>query len=103
MKRMNYCYNCGVKLKEYIEGKTNFCVKCGIKLADNSKNSAKKVQCTICHEYLDLEKERTIKCSFCESIFHYSCVANWLSKHNACPMCQNQFLIPKLDKASIIR
>ncbi|MHA1337246.1 MAG: hypothetical protein ACTSPW_16145, partial [Promethearchaeota archaeon] len=56
--------------------------------------SSSKVQCTVCHKYIDFANEKIIKCPFCDSVFHYLCVAFWLSKYNSCPMCNNQFLDP---------
>lgn len=52
------------------------------------------VVCSVCHKHIKLGKEQMIKCPFCEAIFHYLCVAFWLSKYNSCPSCQNQFLDP---------
>ncbi|MHA1150090.1 MAG: hypothetical protein ACTSR8_17795 [Promethearchaeota archaeon] len=53
-----------------------------------------EVQCSVCHKYIDFANEKIIKCPFCENVFHYLCVAFWLSKYNACPVCNNQFLDP---------
>lgn len=52
------------------------------------------VQCTVCHKKLDFAKDKIISCPFCGAIYHYLCVAFWLSKYNSCPSCQNQFLDP---------
>lgn len=56
--------------------------------------SKSDVQCTVCHNYIDFVKDKVITCPFCGSIYHYLCVAFWLSKYNSCPMCQNNFLEP---------
>ncbi|MFX0186661.1 MAG: hypothetical protein ACFE8A_02875 [Candidatus Hodarchaeota archaeon] len=53
-----------------------------------------KIKCGVCHKKFDFAKEQIIKCPFCEAIYHYLCVAFWLSKYNSCPACQNQFLDP---------
>ncbi|TFG16366.1 MAG: hypothetical protein EU531_06695 [Promethearchaeota archaeon] len=58
--------------------------------------SASNVQCTVCHKNIDFSKNQVITCPFCGSTYHYLCVADWLSKYNSCPMCQNQFLDPNL-------
>ncbi len=58
--------------------------------------SASNVQCTVCHKNIDFTKNQVITCPFCGSTYHYLCVADWLSKYNSCPMCQNQFLDPNL-------
>ncbi|MHA1660375.1 MAG: hypothetical protein ACTSUT_14785 [Promethearchaeota archaeon] len=52
------------------------------------------VQCVICHEFINFTKEKIIKCPFCGAVYHYLCVAFWLSKYNSCPNCQNKFLDP---------
>ncbi|MCK4238646.1 MAG: hypothetical protein KAX33_05945, partial [Candidatus Lokiarchaeota archaeon] len=58
--------------------------------------STSNVQCTVCHKYINIARENIIVCPFCGSVFHYLCVAYWISKYNACPMCSNQFLDPNL-------
>jgi hypothetical protein len=55
------------------------------------------VQCTVCHKNLNFARDKVITCPFCGSTYHYLCVAFWLSKYNACPMCQNHFLEPHSD------
>ncbi len=55
------------------------------------------VKCTVCHEFIKFGKENIIKCPFCESTYHYLCVAFWLSKYNSCPTCQNVFLDPNSE------
>jgi len=56
--------------------------------------SISNVQCTVCHKHINFVKDKLITCPFCGSTYHYLCVADWLSKHNSCPMCQNNFLDP---------
>ncbi len=58
--------------------------------------SVSNVQCTVCHKYINFVQDKLITCPFCGSTYHYLCVAEWLSKHNSCPMCQNTFLDPNL-------
>jgi len=58
--------------------------------------SVSDVQCTVCHKYIDFARNNIIVCPFCGSVFHYLCVAFWLSEYNSCPMCNNQFLDPNL-------
>jgi len=58
--------------------------------------SVSNVQCTVCHKNINFAQDKLITCPFCGSTYHYLCVADWLSKHNSCPMCQNQFLDPNL-------
>ncbi len=57
-----------------------------------------EVKCTICHKLIKLAEESDlIKCPYCESTYHYLCVAFWLSKYNSCPTCQNVFLDPNAN------
>ncbi|MBY8986938.1 MAG: E3 ubiquitin protein ligase [Candidatus Lokiarchaeota archaeon] len=58
--------------------------------------SISNVQCTVCHKYINFVQDKLITCPFCNSTYHYLCVADWLWKHNSCPMCQNTFLDPNL-------
>jgi len=58
--------------------------------------SVSNVQCTVCHKNINFVQDKLITCPFCGSTYHYLCVAEWLSKHNSCPMCQNTFLDPNL-------
>jgi len=58
--------------------------------------TSEKVQCGVCHKHIAFAKDKIIKCPFCDNIYHYLCVAFWLSKYNSCPSCQNQFLDPNL-------
>jgi len=90
----NFCPSCGNKLIQLDYTESNFCSYCGGKLTEGNDNSNHIKQCTICHESVNIDNNN-IKCLYCGSNFHFTCVAGWLSEHNACPMCQNQFLIPK--------
>jgi len=56
--------------------------------------STSNVQCGICRKEINFAKDKIIKCSFCDAVYHYLCVAFWLSKYNSCPSCQNAFLDP---------
>ena len=58
--------------------------------------SVSNVQCTVCHKYINFAQDKLITCPFCNSTYHYLCVAQWLSQHNSCPMCQNTFLDPNI-------
>ncbi|MBY8981136.1 MAG: hypothetical protein KGD72_12155 [Candidatus Lokiarchaeota archaeon] len=58
--------------------------------------SVSNVQCTVCHKNINFVKDKLITCPFCGSTYHYLCVADWLSKYNSCPMCQNTFLDPNI-------
>lgn len=51
-------------------------------------------QCVICHKKVDLVEEKYIKCEFCNRLMHYLCGAWWLEKHNSCPVCNNEYIIP---------
>ncbi len=92
----NYCPNCGKRIQKSNSKKVNFCCYCGHKLKIKDRTSQKNIQCTICHEFMGYRSTRIIKCSFCGSKYHDSCVYDWLARHNACPMCQNVFLNPNL-------
>jgi len=59
--------------------------------------SISNVQCTVCHKNINFVKDKLITCPFCNSTYHYLCIADWLFKHNSCPMCQNTFLDPSLE------
>ncbi|MBD3342871.1 MAG: hypothetical protein GF353_27480 [Candidatus Lokiarchaeota archaeon] len=52
------------------------------------------IQCSICRKKINLGKDKIVKCPFCDAVYHYLCVAFWLSKYNSCPSCQNKFLDP---------
>jgi hypothetical protein len=58
--------------------------------------SVSNVQCTVCHKHINFAKDKLITCPFCNSTYHYLCVADWLAKYNSCPMCQNTFLDPNI-------
>ena len=92
----NYCPKCGSKLIKSTKYKTNYCSQCGRKLNIKHRITQNTSQCTICHEFIWQRSTRIIKCSFCGSKYHNSCVYDWLVRHNACPMCQNVFLNPNL-------
>ena len=93
-RKLNFCPYCGKRLPKSNKEKMNFCCYCGKKLKQYKEKFTKRVQCTICHEITDPSKHLTIKCSYCGSIYHSTCVSTWLQKYNACPMCQNIFLFP---------
>ncbi|MFX1572634.1 MAG: RING finger domain-containing protein [Promethearchaeota archaeon] len=94
---LNYCPYCGIKLSKINSSKANFCCHCGNKLRHEYKKTYQKVQCTICHKYISHEYQNIIKCSYCGSQYHESCVSSWLLKYNACPMCQNVFIFPNKE------
>ncbi|MFX1237309.1 MAG: hypothetical protein ACFFAS_15885 [Promethearchaeota archaeon] len=73
-----------VKMEEIIETR--------VKIREGITDT--NIKCTVCHQFIKFGKENIIKCPFCESAYHYLCVASWLAKHNACPTCQNVFLDP---------
>lgn len=52
------------------------------------------VQCAVCRKGVFVGKDEFIKCYYCDSVFHYLCIASWISTHNSCPTCQNEFLDP---------
>jgi hypothetical protein len=91
--RINFCPNCGNKTSKSNYSNPNFCPYCGEELHVKYQIRS-KIQCTICHIHINAG-DKTIQCSYCGSKYHYSCVAEWLSSYNSCPMCQNQFIIPK--------
>ena len=90
---MNYCRYCGFNLKKYKH--PNYCSRCGKKLTQISNNSFNRIRCGICHKYVELHED-SILCSYCGSKFHKSCVTRWILQYNACPICQNKYLIPNL-------
>lgn len=56
--------------------------------------SISNIECSVCHNQVNLSRDQIIKCPFCGAVYHYLCVAFWLSKYNSCPVCQNNFLNP---------
>lgn len=56
--------------------------------------STSNVQCGVCRKEINFAKDKIVKCPFCGAVYHYLCVAFWLSKYNSCPSCQNAFLDP---------
>ena len=91
---MNFCPYCGTRLKiKNIE--PNFCSHCGKDLRKMNKNATKQVQCAICHKYVEKENNKII-CPFCGSQFHLSCAHRWFLRFNACPLCQNRYLFPRV-------
>ncbi|MHA1842880.1 MAG: hypothetical protein ACTSWE_01260 [Promethearchaeota archaeon] len=52
------------------------------------------VKCGVCRKEINFARDKIIKCPFCGAVYHYLCVAFWLSKYNSCPSCQNKFLDP---------
>ncbi|MHA2390427.1 MAG: RING finger domain-containing protein [Promethearchaeota archaeon] len=93
--KLNYCPYCGKKIQADNVSKINYCCFCGSKLKKEGKSPRSTVQCTICHKYIGLKRENTIKCSYCGSKYHSTCISSWLLKYNSCPMCLNEFLMPK--------
>lgn len=90
--KLKYCPYCGKRCEMQ---KINFCTYCGKNLKRFNSSSIKKVSCTICHEPVYLREKENIKCSYCGSQFHRTCITSWLLKYNSCPLCLNVFLIPK--------
>lgn len=96
-KIINYCPDCGTKLGN-LGNEPNYCPFCGSNLKSRKKNELKPIDCAVCHQKVD-ESQNSIKCAFCGTIFHYNCVSNWLLQHNACPLCQNRFVIPEKSQS----
>lgn len=93
VSKINYCSECGAKLGK-LSSKPNFCPYCGNNLRAREETLSRPIDCAVCHQKVD-KNQHSIKCSFCGTIFHYNCVSNWLITHNACPLCQNRFVIPE--------
>ncbi|MFX0021966.1 MAG: hypothetical protein ACFE9S_06540 [Candidatus Hermodarchaeota archaeon] len=93
-KIYNFCPYCGRKLPKSKDYKAVYCCYCGKKLQVKRDNLMKNVQCIICHRIVDPNRHKNIKCPYCGSMYHLTCVSSWLLKYNACPMCQNVFLFP---------
>ena len=90
MQRIKYCRNCGIKFSDYIDFFPKFCPNCGVKVNNEGREGFK---CSICHKII--ENNHMIECPYCNNLFHYTCLANWLSEHNVCPICLNSYLNPK--------
>ena len=93
-KSINFCPYCGKKIPKSYNYKTFYCCFCGKKFRYNEEDVAKKVQCIICHRIVDPNRHKNIRCPYCGSMYHLTCVSSWLLRYNACPMCQNAFLYP---------
>ena len=94
-RNYNYCPWCGKRLiPKPNKNMINYCCFCGKKLRNNTEKLMREVKCTICHKNVFPRRHKSIKCSYCGSIYHATCVSSWLLKYNACPMCQNVFLFP---------
>ena len=91
---MNYCPYCGDKLKHFANLEPNYCPMCGVRLIKRNKYNSNRIQCVICHEYVEFNAKKVI-CPYCGSTFHESCVRRWILKYNSCPLCQNIYIIPK--------
>ncbi len=94
---MNYCPYCGVRLRSLVDSEPNFCPMCGVRLIKRIKYGLNRIQCAICHEYVEINAKKII-CSFCGSTFHVSCVHRWILQYNSCPLCQNIYIIPKSQR-----
>ena len=94
---INYCPDCGTKLGK-LSNEPNFSPFCGCNLNSRKSVELKPFNCAVCHQKVD-KSQNSIKCAFCGSIFHFNCVSNWLSQHNACPLCQNRFVIPEKSQS----
>lgn len=93
---MKYCYNCGARIKNYIPEKTRYCSNCGARFSRSPGLNNGMSSCGICHKRLNVNSIKVIKCVYCDAVFHESCIYPWLTKYNACPSCQNVYLMPKL-------
>lgn len=60
----------------------------------DEKGHIESTQCVICHKKIDLVNEKYIECEFCNRLMHYLCGAWWLEKHNSCPVCNNEYVVP---------
>lgn len=89
-KGPNYCTSCGIKFSDYIHYTPKFCPNCGCLVQFENKNHTK---CTICHKIIN--SEQLVECPYCNNLFHYKCMLNWVSRHNVCPICMNSYIIPK--------
>ncbi|MFX1346789.1 MAG: RING finger domain-containing protein [Promethearchaeota archaeon] len=98
IQKYNFCPYCGKKIQGLNKSTLNFCCYCGTKLKINNRSRTPRVKCTICHEYINLKNSDIIKCSYCDSQYHSTCITSWLMKYNSCPMCLNVFLMPNLVK-----
>ncbi|MFX1387005.1 MAG: hypothetical protein ACFE9M_07305, partial [Promethearchaeota archaeon] len=82
-KNFNFCPYCGKRLPKFNNYKTNYCCYCGKKLKKDTEKLIGQVQCTICHRIIDPNRNLTIICSYCGSVYHSTCVYSWLLKYNA--------------------
>ncbi len=53
-------------------------------------------QCIVCHKIVDEQVDNSVRCVFCDSLSHVECVEAWLVMYNACPMCQNPYVKPRI-------
>lgn len=90
----NYCPHCGHNILKSNSILPNFCSYCGYELRKKRIPIQSNTQCTICHEAIDVQKSKAIKCSYCGSHYHEACVSSWLTTYNTCPTCLNVFIFP---------
>ncbi|MFX1487659.1 MAG: RING finger domain-containing protein [Promethearchaeota archaeon] len=103
MNKIKFCPSCGKRLQGMNESQMNYCIFCGTKLRNNNKTLKLTSQCAICHEYVSLKKSDSLKCPFCGSEFHSTCINSWLLKYNSCPRCMTEFLMPKVIPVEVSR
>lgn len=90
----NKIENLSNELDLYRSELTNFEITLADRVKIREGITSDKIRCGVCHKHFDFAKEQIIKCPFCEAVYHYLCVAFWLTKYNSCPACQNTFLDP---------
>ena len=90
----NKIENLSNELDLYRSELTNFEITLADRVKIREGITSDKIKCGVCHKHFDFAKEQIIKCPFCEAVYHYLCVAFWLTKYNSCPACQNTFLDP---------
>ena len=97
--KLNFCPNCGAQVKKTQGNAPRFCPYCGENLIKRYSLESSK-NCSVCHQPVNTTIQDSIHCSYCGTIYHHGCVANWHAEHNACPLCQNVFLVPESNIAS---
>lgn len=91
-EKINYCSQCGIRFSDYLKDSPHFCPCCGAEIKYKSRKNEER-QCSICHHKVRMND--IVSCSFCENIFHYTCIANWLRRQNICPVCLNKYVFPQ--------
>jgi len=92
LEEIKFCSQCGIRFSDYTTQIPKHCPNCRI-LINYSNPHKEDKQCSICHH--KVRNKDLIKCSYCERVFHYKCISDWLITRNLCPVCLNKYILPE--------